>query len=78
MEGLALVGSDWGDGTETAYGMSSFWWRSWEPIRTRAVERAVVITRVSVRDFDHGDQVHSLTLELWAVHSVRKAERVAG
>mmetsp|Transcript_5611 Transcript_5611/g.16038 ORF Transcript_5611/g.16038 Transcript_5611/m.16038 type:complete len:416 (-) Transcript_5611:646-1893(-) len=28
----------------------------WEPIRTRAVERAVVITRVSVRDFDHGDQ----------------------
>ena len=34
--------------------------RSWDAIRQRAIEREVVITRVAVRDFDHGDQVGTL------------------
>ena len=29
----------------------------WEPIRQRAVQRGVLMTRVSVRDFDRLDQV---------------------
>lgn len=61
-----------------AHQVSLCWWRSWEPIRTRAVERAVVITRVSVRDFDHGDQVHALHWNCRQCSQCAPAGRVAG
>ena len=47
--------------------------RSWDAIRQRAIEREVVITRVAVRDFDHGDQVGARTPQIGATgHSRRR------